>query len=122
MREVASRLKADFFKAIGHPTRIQILEYLRDGERCVCEIIAELELEQSNVSQHLGLLKKQDLVIARKDGARMMYRLKDKGVLDIIDAVAEILDRRLDETREALHFIRSGKFSREPGICAREPE
>jgi DNA-binding transcriptional ArsR family regulator len=109
MLEVVNRLKADIFKAISHPTRIQILEYLRDGERCVCEIIEELELEQSNVSQHLGLLKKQDLVTARKEGTKMMYRLKHTSVLEIIDSVSEILDRQLDETREALHYIRAGK-------------
>jgi DNA-binding transcriptional ArsR family regulator len=109
MQEVVNRLKADIFKAISHPTRIQILEYLRDGERCVCEIIEELELEQSNVSQHLGLLRKQDLVAARKDGTKMMYRLKHASVMAIIDSVSEILDRQLDETREALHYVRTGK-------------
>lgn len=109
VREVVNRLKAELFKAIGHPTRLQILEYLQDGEKCVCEIISELDLEQSNVSQHLGILKKQDLVSSRKEGTKMMYRLKHDDILKIIDSVGEILDRRLDETREALHYIRSGK-------------
>ncbi|MDW7649826.1 MAG: metalloregulator ArsR/SmtB family transcription factor [Bacillota bacterium] len=106
MLDVVNRLKADLFKAISHPTRIQILEYLRGGERCVCEVIEELELEQSNVSQHLGILKKQDLVAARKEGTKMMYRLKHPEVMDVMDLASRLLDRQLDETREALHFIR----------------
>lgn len=107
MLEVVNRLKADLFKAVAHPTRVQILEYLRSGERCVCEIIEELDLEQSNVSQHLGLLKKQDLVAARKEGTKMMYRLKYTEVLQVLDVASRLLDRQLDETKEALHYIRN---------------
>jgi ArsR family transcriptional regulator len=106
MLDVVNSLKSDLFKAISHPTRIQILEYLRDGERCVCEVIEELDLEQSNVSQHLGILKKQDLVTARKAGTKMMYRLKYPEFMEVMDLASRLLDKQLDETREALHFMR----------------
>ncbi|RQD78047.1 MAG: ArsR family transcriptional regulator, partial [Candidatus Syntrophonatronum acetioxidans] len=54
--------KADYFKALSHPTRIKILELLREGELCVCDILEELKLEQSNVSQHLAILRKQGIL------------------------------------------------------------
>jgi len=55
MAETHNTVLADFFKALAHPTRLQILELLRPGERCVCEIFPALEMEQSNVSRHLSV-------------------------------------------------------------------
>ncbi|MDR3565302.1 MAG: metalloregulator ArsR/SmtB family transcription factor [Negativicutes bacterium] len=60
--DIVIKLTSDFFKTLSHPVRLNILRLLKDGERCVCEIIDELDIEQSNLSQHLGLMKKQGLL------------------------------------------------------------
>ena len=85
MAETHNTVLADFFKALAHPTRLQILELLRPGERCVCEIFPALEMEQSNVSRHLSVLKKAGLVQSRKDGLRVIYWISDYRIVDILN-------------------------------------
>ncbi|MGE5654598.1 MAG: ArsR/SmtB family transcription factor [Bacillota bacterium] len=99
------RLTAELFKALAHPARVEILDFLRNGEQCVCHIIARLEMEQSNVSQHLAVLKKQSLVTSRKDGMKVMYRISHPEVVDLIDQTARLLERQLTETAEALRHL-----------------
>lgn len=65
------------FKALAHPTRLQIIEDLIDGkEKCICEFIEEMDFEQSTISKHMAVLKNADLVISRKEGLKVFYRLK----------------------------------------------
>lgn len=85
------QMEADFLKAIAHPTRLRILELLQGGELCVCDITADLELEQSNVSQHLTVLKRQDLVSSRKDGLRVMYSVNYPEVYEVLRACRRVL-------------------------------
>lgn len=108
MGEELLKAKSDILKALAHPTRIQILELLREGERCVCEIMAELGLEQSNASQHLGVLRKEDLVGSRKDGLRVNYWVKHKGVFAILEATEKLLKDRIDKTATLLDELRPG--------------
>jgi len=81
MKTLVLNKKSNLFKAIGHPTRVQILEHLSSGERCVCDIISELGLEQSNVSQHLAVLRRENLIESRKQGLQVMYRIKNMEIL-----------------------------------------
>jgi len=94
--------QADVLKSLGHPTRVKIIDLLRGGERCVCELMAELGLEQSNVSQHLGILKKAGLVACRKDGLRVMYWITDPRVIEVIDLVHAMLVARARKTLAVL--------------------
>ncbi len=103
---MVTRLRSELFKAISHPTRLNILGYLKDGEQCVCDIIEKLDLEQSNVSQHLGILKKQGLLQSRKDGTKMMYKIKYPEILDIIKLSNKILSTQLNETQEMLQYFK----------------
>lgn len=100
------RLKADLIKALAHPTRLRILELLREGERCVCEIIPELELEQSNISQHLAILRERGIVEYRKEGISIFYRVKDKRIFEILDLIDELFLKQLDETQDILKILR----------------
>ena len=102
MDDDAIRSKADLMKALAHPTRIKILEFLREGEKCVCEIIPQLGLEQSNVSQHLALMRERGILSHERDGMKVMYRVKDPAVFDILAAFDSMLFRQLDEKREML--------------------
>ena len=96
MKTLVLRKKSNLFKAIGHPSRVQILEYLSSGERCVCDIISELGLEQSNVSQHLAVLRRENLIESRKQGLQVMYRIKHLEILALLQQTQEIISNELD--------------------------
>jgi len=92
-------LKSDFFKALAHPTRVRILERLAKSEEevCVCELIEDFGIEQSNLSQHLSILRKQHLIESTKVGLKVLYRIKYPEVLIILGKVQEILAQQLKE-------------------------
>jgi len=76
--------------ALGNEHRLRMVELLRQGERCVCEIAPEFEIDQSVVSRHLAVLEQTGIVISRRDGRRVLYRLADRRVLRLIDMAAEL--------------------------------
>lgn len=77
--------KAKILKALGQPTRLRIMEYLRDGERCVCEIFPAIGGQQSNISRHLAVLKQAGLVSDRREGVSIFYRVKDPAIFKVLD-------------------------------------
>ncbi|MCM2264926.1 MAG: metalloregulator ArsR/SmtB family transcription factor [Desulfuromonadales bacterium] len=91
MTATPQSLHADILKAIAQETRLSILELLRDGERCVCEIFPAIKQEQSNVSRHLNMMQKAGILTRRKDGLRIFYAVKHPEVLAIIDLAAAIM-------------------------------
>jgi len=95
-------LQADLFKAIAHPTRLEILQLLRSGERCVCEIFPALDIEQPNVSRHLSVLKKEGIVSSRKDGLKVIYRVNDKSIYELLDLATDILKEHWEKRNRAL--------------------
>lgn len=99
MNNMGNQLMANVFKALAHPTRLQIIQLLKEKPLCVCEILPQLESEQSNTSQHLSILKNQGIVESRKDGSMMIYKIKSPEVYDMIDSVEKIILRQLEETK-----------------------
>ncbi|TLM68130.1 MAG: helix-turn-helix transcriptional regulator [Deltaproteobacteria bacterium] len=100
---VASReLQAEILKAIAQETRLSILELLRDGERCVCEIFPAINQEQSNVSRHLNVMQKAGILTRRKDGLRIFYAVKHPEVLEIINLAAAIMRREAGRRHDLL--------------------
>jgi DNA-binding transcriptional ArsR family regulator len=87
--------KAELFKALGHPVRIRILELLRDGERTVSELQGTLAIDASSVSQQLGVLRARQLVVGRKEGTSVYYRVADPQVFELLDVARAIFDRHL---------------------------
>lgn len=87
-------LQSELLRALGHPVRLAILDLLRDGDLCVCEIEPELGLRQPNISQHLATLRAARLVAARREGLRVMYRVVDPDVFQILDLLPGVLHRR----------------------------
>ncbi len=85
--------QAEILKALAHPVRLQILDILRDGERCVCHIEAVLGLRQAYISQQLMLLRKACLVADRKDGLRVYYRVTDRAVFRVLDPVRNMVEQ-----------------------------
>jgi DNA-binding transcriptional ArsR family regulator len=82
-----NRFKAKFFKALSDPVRLQILDFLRDGEKCVCEIIPHVGLIQPVVSRHLKILKDSGIVRDKKDGNRRLYSITEQQIFQIIDGI-----------------------------------
>jgi len=81
------RFKAKIFNALSDPARLEIVEFLRGGEKCVCEIVPYVDLIQPVVSRHLKILKDCGLLKYRKEGNRRLYSVADPRIFEIIDAV-----------------------------------
>jgi DNA-binding transcriptional ArsR family regulator len=86
-QENTLRLKARIFYALSDSVRLEILEFIRDGEKCVCEIVPHLNLIQPVVSRHLKILKDSGLVVDRKDGNKRLYSITDGEVYKIVDSI-----------------------------------
>ena len=92
-------LKANVLKALGQPTRLKILELLRNGERCVCEIFPAIKEEQSNVSRHLALMKAAGILASRKQGQMVHYRVRDPQVFKLLDSANALLKTHINERK-----------------------
>ena len=105
MEEEGYRIQARMVKALAHPTRLQMLALLREGERCACEFGPLMGLGQANVSQHLSVLRKVHLVDTRRDGVRVMYSLSDERTGDVLDTLAHIARDQFAEAVAALEEV-----------------
>jgi DNA-binding transcriptional ArsR family regulator len=105
MSDKALIMKTEILKALAQPTRLRILECLRDGEKCICEITPAINGEQSNISRHISVMQKSRLIATRKDGVRVMVSVKAPEVFDILDKVGILLKRELAEQRRILAQI-----------------
>jgi DNA-binding transcriptional ArsR family regulator len=77
--------EVEIFKALADPTRLKIIECIKDGEKCICEVIPYTDKSQPNVSIHLKVLKQAGLVSERKDGTKIMLSIADKNVFKLVD-------------------------------------
>jgi DNA-binding transcriptional ArsR family regulator len=84
---------ADVFRALGHPTRLQILTKTISGEFCVQDLGDELDRRQPNISQHLTILRERGLVVPERKGKNVCYRPADGRIAEIIEIAAEVFDR-----------------------------
>jgi len=105
MEERVLELKAEILKALAQPTRLRILELLRNGERCICEIVPAINGEQSNISRHISLMQKSHLVTTRKDGVKVMVKVRDPKIFDILDRVNSILRSQMNEQSRLIMAI-----------------
>ena len=99
------KLMADVISAAGHEIRLAILDYLNDGEQCVCDIAYYVGANRSNVSRHLTVMLNAGLVAQRKDGLKMMYSLRTPCILNITKCVLGVLKQRTEETSEILESL-----------------
>jgi len=106
MEEQVIELKAEILKAMAQPTRLRILECLRKGEKCICEIVPAINGEQSNVSRHISLMQKSHLVTTHKEGVRVMVRVRDPKIFEILDHVGLLLKKQIMETGKLVQQLR----------------
>ncbi|MCW3981858.1 MAG: metalloregulator ArsR/SmtB family transcription factor [Candidatus Bathyarchaeota archaeon] len=92
-----NEFRAKIFKALADPIRLQILDLLQEGEKCVCEIVPALGVSQPLVSRHLKILKTRGLITDRKDGNRRIYSVTEPIIFNVIDTVKPKLRISLSE-------------------------
>ena len=93
-QKLSVQQKSEIFKALGHPTRLQIVEKLADGEQCVCDLLEMFNVEMSTLSRHLSVLKNADIVIDERRGKNIFYRLRCLCILDTIECMEKVLTER----------------------------
>ncbi len=117
MRDPVRQFKAEFFRALGHPARLKLLEFLRTGEKSVSELQTQLELEPSAVSQQLAVLRNKNIVQARKAGTSVLYSVRDPQVFELLDMARRIFNNQLIDTQAML-----AQLSEEPPRAAVKPK
>ena len=105
MEERTIQLKAEVLKAMAQPTRLKILELLRNGERCICEIVPAINGEQSNISRHISVMQKSHLITTRKDGVKVMVKVRDPRIFEIMDKVGLFLKSQMQEQNRLLRAL-----------------
>jgi ArsR family transcriptional regulator len=101
------QLKAEFFKTLGHPARIRVLELLSEREMSVGEILPEVRLEASNLSQQLAVLRRAGLVTTRKEGSVVYYSLTSPHVAELLAVARVILTSVLTDQTELLNGLKA---------------
>jgi DNA-binding transcriptional ArsR family regulator len=96
------RVKADFFRLLGHPARVRIIELLRDGERGVGDLQAALGLDSGGTSQHLTTMRRQGVLESRRAGTSVFYSVKDPRIFQLLEIAKQILTTQLQETSALL--------------------
>jgi DNA-binding transcriptional ArsR family regulator len=97
--------QADILQAIGQPIRIAIANFLKDGEQCVCDIAEFVGSERSNVSKHLSVMVNAGLLESRKDGLKVIYRLKCPCILEFFKCMSGVLKQRVKDDKEILKVL-----------------
>jgi ArsR family transcriptional regulator len=105
MDDALRQFKAEFFQALAHPTRIAIVEQLREGELSAGALIARLGIEQANASQHLSVLRAKKIVLGRKAGNQVFYRVRDPLIIDVLDVMRCYFHVHMKEVLETLKAI-----------------
>jgi len=105
---------AEMAKALGHAHRLEILELLAQGERSVESLAERAGLMIGNASQHLRLMRQAGLLVSRRDGKRILYRLSDPAVLDLTAALHRLAERNLGEVKSVLAGYFNQRDSMEP--------
>ncbi len=105
MQNLLRSYKASLFQALSHPTRIAIVEVLREGELPAGAIQERLGIEQANLSQHLGVLRSRQIVVNRKEGNQVFYSLRSPVLLEVLDIMRRYFQGNLTEAIQMLGEI-----------------
>src|SRR5258708_6108345 len=96
------QMKAEFFRILGHPVRVRILELLRNGERTVGDLQRELQMDSGGTSQHLGVLRNHGIVEGRRAGTSVFYTVRDPRIFQLLEVSRQILTSSLSESNAVL--------------------
>lgn len=101
--------RAKLFKAMGDPVRLQILEFLKEGEKCVCEIIPFIGRSQSTTSKNLDILYRTGILERREDGRRTFYKIKSQKVIELIKVADSLVVDWLSSYTKTVEYLESQK-------------
>jgi DNA-binding transcriptional ArsR family regulator len=101
MRNIAD-LKAEFFKVLGHPLRIRVLELLSESEHTVSELVEQASVDQPHLSQQLAILRRAEFVVGRREGANVFYSLADERIAALLAVSKQMLLDRVTAQRDEL--------------------
>lgn len=105
MEELAYKIKADFLKVLAHPVRLQIIEFLKDGEKNVGAIVKTLRLPQSSLSRHLLILREGGILKSRQQGTAIYYSIEDHDIFQVLRPIAQMLRKKLKKTETVLSSL-----------------
>ena len=114
MSEPLYKLKAEFFKTLGHPARIRILELLATDDRSVGELLPHVGLESSNLSQQLGVLRRAGVVVARKDGNAVIYSIASQDIAELLTVARKVLSGLLSDQVGVLKDLQASTAADRP--------
>ena len=100
-----SHFTAEFFKVLAHPLRVRIVDALRSGEIAVNDLSVRLKVEQSTLSQQLGILRKSNVVTGRKEGQNVYYSIQDKAIFRVLDAARQVFNNHLIDIKDLLEQL-----------------
>ncbi len=100
-------LIAQRFRALSEPSRIKLLDRLREGEATVLELTSAIGTTEQNVSKHLGVLQRAGIVARRKQGNFAYYRIIDEGVFSLCEAVCGSLQQQVEALRQLVAGVRA---------------
>jgi len=94
------QFKASIFQALAHPTRVGIVEQLKEGELSAGVIVERLGIEPANASQHFAVLRSKNIVVSRKEGNQVFYSVRDPLLIDVLDILRRYFQAHIEETME----------------------
>jgi DNA-binding transcriptional ArsR family regulator len=94
--------QAEIAKAVAHPLRIAVIDFLKNGERCVCDIAEHVESERSNVSRHLAVMVGAGVLGFRKEGLKVYYSLRTPCVVEFLGCATRVLKQQAEENEQLL--------------------
>jgi ArsR family transcriptional regulator len=105
MEEIVYRVKTDFLKALAHPIRLKVIEFLKKGEKNVGDMIKVLGVEQSSLSRHLAILKQNGILKTRQERTTIYYDIKDHDIFRVLRPIAEILRKEFKNAEVILNSL-----------------
>lgn len=104
-KQLLFQKQAEIVKAIAHPLRIAILDFLKDGEQCVCDIADHIGSERSNVSRHLAVMVNAGVLEHRKEGLKVIYKIKTPCILEFFSCITASLKQQIKESNKLLRAL-----------------
>jgi ArsR family transcriptional regulator len=106
------QVKAEFFRTLGHPARVRVLELLKGGEMTVGQLQAELGIDSSGASQHLAAMRRQGILEARKEGTSVHYSVRDPRIFQMLESARQVIGSHLEEANALLGELGEGRGQR----------
>ena len=111
MQSALRSFKASIFQALAHPSRIAIIEVLRDGELPAGTIQERVGVEQANLSQHLAVLRSRQIIVNRKEGNQVFYSLRDPMLIEVLDIMRRYFQANLSQAIAMLEQVEGERQS-----------